>query len=107
MRTLRYLSPAAEKALATGKMAFIGGPRQVGRTSLALALLGPTATERHPANRKGGDSLANRYRYFRLHPFSLRELAAKPTGPDLDALLRFGGFPEPLFSQDEAAHRIW
>jgi len=30
-------------------MAFIGGPRQVGKTTLALALLGPTATERHPA----------------------------------------------------------
>ena len=170
MRLPRYLSPAVEKALSTGKMAFIGGPRQVGKTTLALALLGPTATERHPAYfnwddprsaarlrrvelpahepllvcdevhkyarwrnllkgiydteksfrrivvtgsarldyyRKGGDSLANRYRYFRLHPFSLRELDAKPTGPDLDALLRFGGFPEPLFSQDEAAHRIW
>ena len=118
-------------------MAFVGGPRQVGKTTLALALLGPKATERHPAYfnwddpraaarlrrvelpphepllvcdevhkyarwrnllkgiydteksfrrivvtgsarldyyRKGGDSLANRYRYFRLHPFSLREL---------------------------------
>jgi len=170
MRLPRYLSPAVEKALASGKMAFIGGPRQVGKTTLALALLGPTATERHPAYfnwddprsaaglrrvelpahepllvcdevhkyarwrnllkgiydteksfrrivvtgsarldyyRKGGDSLANRYRYFRLHPFSLRELDAKPTGSDLNALLRFGGFPEPLFSQDEAAHRIW
>ena len=45
----RYLAPAVEKALAAGKMAFVGGPRQVGKTTLALSLLGPEATERHPA----------------------------------------------------------
>lgn len=151
-------------------MAFIGGPRQVGKTTLALALVGDRATERHPAYlnwddpraaahlrrlelppdepllvldeihkyarwrnlvkgiydsersrraivvtgsarldyyRKGGDSLANRYRYFRLHPFSLAEINARPTKSDLNALLRFGGFPEPLLSQDEREHRIW
>ena len=170
MRRARYLTPAVEQALAGGKMAFIGGPRQVGKTTLALSLLGPKASERHPAYfnwddpraaarlrrvelpahepllvcdevhkyarwrnllkgiydteksfrrivvtgsarldfyRKGGDSLANRYRYFRLHPFSLRELDSKPRESHLDLLLRFGGFPEPLFGQDEAEHRIW
>jgi len=170
MRTPRYLTPAIERALATGKMVFIGGPRQVGKTTLALSLLGRKATERHPAYfnwddpraaarlrrvelpahepllicdevhkyahwrnllkgiydteksfprivvtgsarldyyRKGGDSLANRYRYFRLHPFSLRELDAKPCGSHVDLLLRFGGFPEPLFRQNETEHRIW
>jgi hypothetical protein len=170
MRTPRYLTPAVEKALAAGKMAFVGGPRQVGKTTLALSLLGRAATERHPAYfnwddpraaarlrrvelpahapllvfdevhkyarwrnllkgifdteksfrrivvtgsarldyyRKGGDSLANRYRHFRLHPFSLRELDARPSASHLDVLLRFGGFPEPLFRQDEAEHRIW
>jgi uncharacterized protein len=142
----------------------------VGKTTLALSLLGPYATERHPAYlnwddpraaaalrkvelppnesllicdevhkyarwrnllkgiydteksfrqiivtgsarldyyRKGGDSLANRYRYFRLHPFSLRELDPKPSESHLDALIRFGGFPEPLFRQDAAENRIW
>jgi predicted AAA+ superfamily ATPase len=151
-------------------MVFVGGPRQVGKTTLALALLGSGATERHPAYlswddarvaarlrrgelppdeplvvldeihkyarwrnlvkgfwdteksrrqiivtgsarldyyRKGGDSLANRYRHFRLHPFSLRELSQRPVRSDLDVLLRFGGFPEPLSSQDEREHRIW
>ena len=170
MRAPRYLRPAVEKTLATNKMVFIGGPRQVGKTTLALSLLGPKATERHPAYlnwddpraaaklrrvelppnepllicdevhkyarwrnllkgiydteksfrrivvtgsarldyyRKGGDSLANRYRYFRLHPFSLRELDPKPSASHLDALLRFGGFPEPFTRQDEAEHRIW
>jgi predicted AAA+ superfamily ATPase len=151
-------------------MVFIGGPRQVGKTTLALSLVGKGADERHPAYlnwddpraaarvrrlelppdeplivldeihtyarwrnlvkgiydteksrrrivvtgsarldyyRKGGDSLANRYRYFRLHPFSLCELAASPTKSDVDSLLRFGGFPEPFLLQDEREHRIW
>jgi uncharacterized protein len=168
-RLERYLTPAVEKALAGSKMAFIGGPRQVGKTTLALGLLGPKATSKHPAYlnwdnpqaaaklrrgelppgedllifdeihkyarwrnlvqgiydvekserrmvvtgsarldyyRKGGDSLANRYRYFRLHPFSWREMNAA-SRDDMEALLRFGGFPEPLVRQDEAEHRIW
>jgi predicted AAA+ superfamily ATPase len=151
-------------------MAFIGGPRQVGKTTLALQVLAPAATEKHPAYlswddpraaaclrradlppgeamiildeihkyarwrnlvkglydvekterrfivtgsarldyyRKGGDSLANRYRYFRLHPFSLPELDGAAGAPELQALLRFGGFPEPLFRQDETEHRLW
>jgi predicted AAA+ superfamily ATPase len=66
-----------------------------------------TGSARLDYYRKGGDSLAGRYRYFRLHPFSLRELSARPSRSDLDALLRFGGFPEPLFAQNEAEHRIW
>ncbi|MEK7689503.1 MAG: AAA family ATPase [Bdellovibrionota bacterium] len=152
-------------------MVFIGGPRQVGKTTLAISLLGPGATEKHPGYlnwdhpltparlramelpprqelivldeihkyarwrnlvkgiydtekssrkiivtgsarldyyRKGGDSLANRYRYFRLHPLSLVELAPKnPTLKDLNALMKFSGFPEPLCSQSEAEWRIW
>ena len=165
----RYLSAPIAATLAR-KMVFIGGPRQVGKTTLALTLLGAGADETHPAYfnwddpraaarlrrvelpagepllvldeihkyarwrnlvkgihdteksrrrivvtgsarldyyRKGGDSLANRYRYFRLHPFSLRELSTAPARSDLDLLLRFGGFPEPLFLQDEREHRIW
>ncbi|MCC6763513.1 MAG: ATP-binding protein [Deltaproteobacteria bacterium] len=151
-------------------MAFIGGARQVGKTTLALTLVGREATEAHPAYlswddprdaarlrrlelpaaepllvldeihkyarwrnlvkglydkersrrhvvvtgsarldyyRKGGDSLANRYRYFRLHPFSLGELNRTPARSDVETLLRFGGFPEPLLRQDEREHRIW
>lgn len=154
-------------------MAFIGGPRQVGKTTLALSLLGPDATERHPAYlnwddpkvrpplrrgelppaqplivldeihkyarwrglvkglydteksarrfivtgsarldhyRKGGDSLAGRYRYFRLHPFSFAELANATRGSDAEhvqALLTFGGFPEPLMTRNERELRLW
>ncbi len=66
-----------------------------------------TGSARLDYYRKGGDSLAGRYRYFRLHPFSLRELNRTPSRSDLQALLKFGGFPEPLFSQNAAEHRIW
>lgn len=66
-----------------------------------------TGSARLDYYRKGGDSLAGRYRYFRLHPFSLRELSRKPSPADLEALLKFGGFPEPLFTRNEAEHRIW
>lgn len=170
MRTRRrYLEPAITAVLPR-KMVFVGGPRQVGKTTVALSLIGKHADALHPAYfnwddpraaarirnlelppgqplivldeihkyarwrnlvkgiydterarrrivvtgsarldhyRKGGDSLANRYRYFRLHPFSLCELNNSPTRSDLDALLRFGGFPEPFLLQDEREHRIW
>ncbi|RMH58068.1 MAG: ATP-binding protein [Candidatus Hydrogenedentota bacterium] len=151
-------------------MVFIGGPRQVGKTTLALRFLGSETGAEDPAYfnwddprdrphirnaeippdsdvvifdeihkyarwrnlikgiydteghrrriivtgsarldyyRKGGDSLANRYRYFRLHPFSLPEWEAKRGDGSMDALLRFGGFPEPLIRGDETEHRIW
>lgn len=169
MRIERYLQDAVAAALKK-KMVFVGGPRQVGKTTFALGFLGRGADATHPAYlnwdhpavasrirraelpagetlllfdeihkygrwrnllkgiydtersrrrilvtgsarldyyRKGGDSLAGRYRYFRLHPLSLRELARKPSRSDLEALLRFGGFPEPLLGQNEAEHRIW
>jgi hypothetical protein len=168
----RYLRAEIAGALRE-KMAFIGGPRQVGKTTLALSLLSDDAGERHPAYlnwdnpkvpprlrlgelppgeplvildeihkyvrwrnlvkglydtekgrrrflitgsarldhyRKGGDSLAGRYRYFRLHPFSLRELVPATGVPDteaLDALFRFGGFPEPVLGQSERGLRLW
>ncbi|GIL18838.1 MAG: ATPase [Oligoflexia bacterium] len=148
---------------------FIGGPRQVGKTTLSLEFLKPKSVKnpaylnwdrstdkslilkdelplqhpvlvldeihkyRHWRNlvkglydkhkedtqflvtgsarldyfRKGGDSLLGRYRYFRLHPFSLMELNSRPTISDLKQLLKFGGFPEPLFSESEAEHRLW
>jgi predicted AAA+ superfamily ATPase len=165
----RHLGPIV-KAVLPRKMAFIGGPRQVGKTTLALSLVGANADETHasyfnwddprsaarlrrlelPAGepllvldeihkyarwrnlvkgiydteksrrsivvtgsarldyyRKGGDSLANRYRYFRLHPFSLGELTSAPTRNDVEVLLHFGGFPEPFLQQDDRELRIW
>lgn len=169
MRAPRYLQSGVTDG-PKRKMVFVGGRRQVGKTTFALGFLGKDADETHPAYlnwdhpsvpprlrraelpageplllldeihkysrwrnllkgiydtqksrrkiivtgsarldyyTKGGDSLAGRYRYFRLHPFSLREMNCKPSRSDLKALLKFGGFPEPLFAQNEAEHRIW
>jgi len=57
--------------------------------------------------RKGGDSLLGRYHYYRLHPYSLREMGARPTADDLRLLLRYGGFPEPLAKQNARHWRRW
>src|SRR5262249_40621449 len=43
----RYLEPPIVEDLAT-KMVFLGGPRQVGKTTVALGFLHP-ATPKHPA----------------------------------------------------------
>ena len=151
------------------KMVFLGGPRQVGKTTLALDILG-AKDRRHPAYlnwdspharkrlmdseipggqpllvldeihkfsrwrnlvkgffdtrgegtsflvtgsarldhyRKGGDSLQGRYHHYRLHPFSLGELTITPNSGDLETLMRFGGFPEPLLAGDSRAWRRW
>src|SRR3990172_7959359 len=44
----RYLQRVVTPVLPR-KMVFIGGPRQVGKTTLALSLLGAGADEPHPA----------------------------------------------------------
>lgn len=180
---IRYLSQNIVKDLNSGKMVFVGGPRQVGKTTMAknigetgyhdFAYLNwdsrddrrniiagsfpseskmvifdelhkyrqwknhlkglydkndfgkrflVTGSARLDLYRKGGDSLMGRYHYYRLHPFSLREMiGATPEitiGQELnflknqqelsttrDVLFKFGGFPEPLFAQDETVWR--
>ena len=168
LRKDRYISSAVEQDLLE-KMIFIGGPRQVGKTTLAVSLLKPpselnrgylnwdnpqvrpalmkgllpprqsilvldeihkyakwrnlvkglydthkssvsfivTGSARLDYYRKGGDSLQGRYHYFRLHPYSLREMCKNPNQGDLDLLLRFGGFPEPLSKGSEVHWRRW
>jgi hypothetical protein len=147
-------------------MVFLGGPRQVGKTTLARSLQRPetslylnwddledrhlilrneinkeksllvldeihkyrnwrglvkgiydkyydttkvlvTGSARLDHFRKGGDSLFGRYYYYRLHPFSLRELSNSPNQGDLDTLLTFGGFPEPLFKSSTRHWSRW
>lgn len=160
----RYLTEAVRQDLGD-RMVFLGGPRQVGKTTLALGLLDPPSPE-HPAYhnwddvrvhrrllrgelppeqglivldeihkyprwrnlvkgfydvgrhrhsflvtgsarldyyRRGGDSLQGRYHFYRLHPFSLPEMGGKGSA----ALLRFGGFPEPLLRGQERFWRRW
>ena len=177
----RYLEGPIREDL-DHKMVFVGGPRQVGKTTLAReiargfrtssyfnwdsrgqrqAVLGqrwPPGTElvildeihkyprwknfikgvwdtrryaerlivtgssRLDVYRFGGDSLMGRYHHYRLHPFTAREMD-NPTAPattggdppllklegrsDLEPLMRFGGFPEPLTAQSDRLWRRW
>ncbi len=167
---MRYISRFIKQTLPK-RAVFIGGPRQVGKTTLALSLISPKADAKHPAYlnwdhgpssekirktelppkqnllvfdelhkfklwkrwikgvidverghrqilvtgsarldlyQKGGDSLFGRYRYVRLHPFSVGELRAqKRQGVTIDELMTFGGFPEPLFSRDVVELKLW
>ena len=160
----RYLYPYIKHDLEK-KMVFLGGPRQVGKTTFAQSLFphsaktnyfnwdDPLSRDRilkqdwnskqrlivldeihkykHWRNfvkgvydtqkqnhgflitgsarldhyRRGGDSLLGRYYYYRMHPLSLPEL--KFSKGALPALLKFGGFPEPFFSQQERELRRW
>lgn len=149
------------------KMVFIGGPRQVGKTTLAVSFI-KDYVDGHPAYlnwdqaesrsmiqkqdwpkdepiiifdelhkrkgwqtlikgvwdkwrntqrfivtgsarldifRKGGDSMLGRYHYYRIHPYTLPELGFSKE--KLELLFKFGGFPEPLLSEDETELRRW
>ena len=88
-----------------------------------------TGSARLNVYRKGQDSLLGRYLHFRLHPFSLRELAnSNPNTPDqcyrqlfitsvdkkteshfsaLENLFKYGGFPEPFIAKDQNILNIW
>lgn len=74
------------------------------KTETAFIVTGSARLDHY---RKGGDSLHGRYHYYRLHPFSLRELNANPSQTDVELLFRFGGFPEPLFRGEERFWRRW
>ena len=164
MNKVRYLKDQISEDIFE-KMAFIGGPRQVGKTTLARQIIKKklsylnwdnvehrysiiknqlpthlkelifdeihkfanwrsfikgfydthgdrtkiivTGSARLDHFKKGGDSLFGRYHYFRLHPFSLRELNAKPSSGDVETLLNLGGFPEPVLKGSKKSYRRW
>ncbi len=84
-----------------------------------------TSSARLDVYRRGGDSLQGRYHHYRLHPFSAAELerpggahsAAQPftelvpsgavASSTLEALMQFGGFPEPLLAHSARGLRRW
>lgn len=165
--SLRYLTPFIRSDLKE-KMVFLSGPRQVGKTTLALSLL--SGTETHPAYfnwdslndqrrllaqefpphqqllifdeihkykrwrnwlkglfdktrrqrrylitgsarldlySRGGDSLSGRYHFHILHPLSLKEIDPGRRRSTTEALLKFGGFPEPFLAHSEIKWRRW
>jgi len=82
-----------------------------------------TGSARMDVYKKGGDSLMGRYFNYRLHPFSVAEVLNSarqllpgsdilykpqvlPAG-DYDALLQWGGFPEPFIKQDQRFFNRW
>jgi predicted AAA+ superfamily ATPase len=164
MNIHRYLAGQIKRDLSE-KMVFLGGPRQVGKTTLAKSFIKSdeqylswdrledkrlilrdeinpklklivldeihkfkkwrslvkgyydkyapelnffvTGSARLDHFRKGGDSLVGRYHYLRLHPLSLNEISASPGANDLEALLTFGGFPEPFLKQSTTHLGRW
>ena len=164
MKRVRYLKSTVLQDLQE-KMVFVGGPRQVGKTTLARQIFKSkssyfnwdnvehrysiiknqlptseselifdeihkfakwrsfvkgfydtygdkikiivTGSAKLDHFKKGGDSLFGRYHYFRLHPFSLRELNKKPNLEDAKALLNLGGFPEPILKGSQRSYRRW
>lgn len=64
-----------------------------------------TGSARLDLYRKGGDSLLGRYRYYRLHPYSLPEIGISEK--NFSDLLIYGGFPEPLSKKDPRTLRLW
>ena len=164
MNKVRYLKAPVSQDLQE-KMVFIGGPRQVGKTTLARQIIKaknsyfnwdnvehrysiinnqlPTSNSRLIFDeihkfvnwrsfmkgfydtygdkikiivtgsakldhfKKGGDSLFGRYHYFRLHPFSLRELNKQANLNDVKNLLSLGGFPEPILKGSQKSYRRW
>ena len=145
------------------KMVFIGGPRQVGKTTLSLNLAPKrhrylnwdiledrefilrqhtpldqfiifdeihkfknwrnyvkglydkhknkkkiliTGSARLDYYRHSGDSLQGRYHYYRLHPFTVKELGIQ-TETDINSLFTLGGFPEPFLSGSKRQALRW
>jgi hypothetical protein len=63
-----------------------------------------TGSARLDTYRKGGDSLAGRFFYYRLHPLTVKEICAclgEEPQTALDKLIKFGGFPEPYLKGSE------
>ncbi len=87
-----------------------------------------TGSARLNIYRRHSDSMVGRFFHFRLHPFSIREMERpdnlspdelldsifsrslrrrKTRQDNLDAMMEYGPFPEPLFEKDARAVRLW
>lgn len=66
-----------------------------------------TGSARLDLYRRGGDALTGRTHFYRLHPFSLREVDPECRPSTLEGLWTFGGFPEPFLAHSATRHRRW
>lgn len=70
--------------------------------------------------KKSGDSLMGRYFLYRMHPLSVGEIIHKKAPPNsflrspspikpsqIDALLKFGGFPDPFLKKNKKYYNKW
>jgi len=86
-----------------------------GRASILV-----TGSARLNIYKRDGDSLMGRYFLYRMHPLSVGELTQRPRDSEaltaipspideatFDALMRFGGFPEPFLRASDRFHRRW
>ena len=76
----------------------------------AMQALLVTGSARLDTFRQTGESLAGRYFRWRLLPFSVKEFMPQvqdDAEQALLALLRFGGFPEPLLGGSDAGRARW
>lgn len=79
-----------------------------------------TGSARMDVYKKGGDSMMGRYFPYRMHPLSVAELLdtsipgerlvrqpKRLSGEEWNALLHFGGFPDPFVMRDVRFSRRW
>jgi predicted AAA+ superfamily ATPase len=78
-----------------------------------------TGSARLDVYKKGGDSMMGRYFLYRIHPLSVREvidpslptqeirLPCKISEEDYQALLNYGGFPEPYLKRTDLFWNRW
>ena len=79
-----------------------------------------TGSAKMDVYKKGGDSMMGRYFPYRMHPFSVAELLdvtipgeglirspRELAKDEWDALVRFGGFPDPFVKRDVRFSRRW
>ena len=63
-----------------------------------------TGSARLDTYRKGGESLAGRFFYYRLHPLTVKKICAclgEKSETALDKIIKLGGFPEPYLKDSE------
>ncbi len=67
-----------------------------------------TGSARLHTFRKGGESLAGRHFYHRLHPFDVKEASGfMDSRAALERILEFGGFPEPFLKASSGFAKRW
>lgn len=95
----RYYESYVAKDL-QDKMVFLGGPRQVGKTTVTEHLINTAFP--------GGILLNWDSRNWRIHPLTLDELPRSISAKEgFQRLMTMGGFPKPFLSNDERKARRW